>query len=300
MNEADAFNNIVEERIEGGFVPDLQNTEENPYFYNNVWRYPMAAQLHFGGVIEFICRNKVPGRILEIGCGSGFISLELARLGCNVFGIDISEKSIKAAKQTARGNSNSGNLFYKVSSLEETPELIEFDNLVFVGAMHHLQNLDKVIEKCEKLLAPNGRIIVVEPARENLGIEEALVMVLIRTILNIQDKWYSKESTPFNQKTLEKRLEVTLQELQEGRDLDEGEQSPNDGENSGQDIQDMLELTFKQVDYKDKTSLFSRLAGGIRGERAGELIKFLHAWDKQAVFSGLLASDGFMWAGEVS
>lgn len=41
-------------------------------------------------------------RILDAGCGTGNFSLGLARLGCSVTGIDISEKMLAFAREKAQ------------------------------------------------------------------------------------------------------------------------------------------------------------------------------------------------------
>ena len=64
-------------------------------------------------------KYSYPGaRILDVGCGSGYISLELARSGYHVTGIDISSKVIDVAKKTLETNpfkDGFGSLKYHVS-----------------------------------------------------------------------------------------------------------------------------------------------------------------------------------------
>ena len=42
------------------------------------------------------------GSVLEIGCGSGIISIHLAKKGNSVTSVDINPKSVKAAKYNAQ------------------------------------------------------------------------------------------------------------------------------------------------------------------------------------------------------
>jgi ubiquinone/menaquinone biosynthesis C-methylase UbiE len=53
---------------------------------------------------RFLVFNEVPrsGRLLEIGCGAGNVSIELAKLGYEVTGTDFSESAIAWAKDNAK------------------------------------------------------------------------------------------------------------------------------------------------------------------------------------------------------
>lgn len=50
----------------------------------------------------FIRLGKIPRRILDVGCGTGRLSIALSKRGYNVTGIDIAEKALDLAKKKAR------------------------------------------------------------------------------------------------------------------------------------------------------------------------------------------------------
>ena len=66
------------------------------------WRQPYLAELTYGEMFRLINRlvsgNKL--RILEVGCGRGYLSLELARRGHDLLGIDVNEETIRIAYRT--------------------------------------------------------------------------------------------------------------------------------------------------------------------------------------------------------
>ena len=66
-------------------------------------------KLYLGNEIRYLISkiNKFshPGAsVLEIGCGPGYVSLETARAGYHVTGIDISQKAIEVARKTLESN----------------------------------------------------------------------------------------------------------------------------------------------------------------------------------------------------
>ena len=69
-----------------GFVPDLQNLTFNPFFYKSFWRDPYFTKLYMGNICNhFIKKLKKyccsDSKILDLGCGAGYLALEFAREG---------------------------------------------------------------------------------------------------------------------------------------------------------------------------------------------------------------------------
>ena len=93
-------------------------------------------------------------KILDIGCGGGLISEPMARLGAKVTGIDASEKNI----QVARIHSKESNLeiSYLNSSPEKLKEREEFDIILNLEIVEHVEDVKLYINSCNKLLKKNG------------------------------------------------------------------------------------------------------------------------------------------------
>ena len=93
-------------------------------------------------------------KILDIGCGGGLISEPMARLGANVTGIDASEKNIKIAKLHSKKNG------LKINYLNNSPENLsyfeEFDIILNLEIIEHVDNVNLYIKSCYKLLKKNG------------------------------------------------------------------------------------------------------------------------------------------------
>lgn len=93
-------------------------------------------------------------KILDIGCGGGLISEPMTRLGADVTGIDASAKNIEIAKLHAKKNN------LKINYLNTEPEKLnlknEFDIILNLEVVEHVENLNLYLESCQKLLKPKG------------------------------------------------------------------------------------------------------------------------------------------------
>ena len=92
--------------------------------------------------------------ILDIGCGGGLISEPMSRLGGKVTGIDASEKNINIAKLHSKKNNLKIN--YINSSPENLNNFNEFDIILNLEIVEHVDNVNLYIKSCHKLLKKNG------------------------------------------------------------------------------------------------------------------------------------------------
>src|SRR5213593_1276424 len=84
------------------FTPDLRRLKSWPSMGDSPWRQPYLSDMTFGElhrlVDEFVISQGLS--ILDVGCGWGYLSLELAREGHDVQGIDSSKEMIEVARRT--------------------------------------------------------------------------------------------------------------------------------------------------------------------------------------------------------
>ena len=105
--------------------------------------------------------NKFPLKnikILDIGCGGGLLSEPMCRLGAKVTGIDASEKNINVAKLHAKNNNL--NINYICSSPEKLKNEMNFDVILNMEIVEHVENINIFLESCTKLLKKNGIMFV--------------------------------------------------------------------------------------------------------------------------------------------
>lgn len=94
-------------------------------------------------------------KVLDSGCGEGYVSRELARRGHKVVGIDASKYIIKSAKEAAIGNDDyiRGNV-YQMPFCDES-----FDCVVSNFLLVELDEPENFIKEVRRILKSNGRFI---------------------------------------------------------------------------------------------------------------------------------------------
>lgn len=109
-----------------------------------------ARLRHFDKLVEWHDRH-----ILDLGCAGGFMSEAMANKGALVTGIDPSAKAIAVARQHAQENGLS--ISYDIGVGEALPYVAEnFDIVLCVDVLEHVDDLDVVIREVSRVLRPGG------------------------------------------------------------------------------------------------------------------------------------------------
>lgn len=152
---------------------------------------PLVHELWRGEFLDSVLSTarSSGSRVLELGCSTGWLSLDLARTGMNVTAIDISEKSIEIAKQyLATYNPLSpgvGSIDYQVQDLNTIvlPKEV-YDCIISFSTFHHIPEIERLILECHKALHPGGLLIVTDHLREGRRNEilNAIIALLLLPI----------------------------------------------------------------------------------------------------------------------
>jgi len=95
--------------------------------------------------------------IMDIGCGSGEINLELAKLGYTGEGIDISKTMIDLSKKKLKGYPE---WKFEVGSILDYNFEKKYDLVIASGLIEYFKNEDIVLKKLSEILKPNGILII--------------------------------------------------------------------------------------------------------------------------------------------
>ena len=104
-----------------------------------------------------------PARVLDRGCGTGWLSYFLARRGYEVVGTDVSAEAIRLAKSAAYPGSPTPQ--FLVDDSEAATFNAEFDAVVFFDSLHHATDERVALASAFRALRPGGVCIALEPGR---------------------------------------------------------------------------------------------------------------------------------------
>ena len=146
------INNEVYDRMANSWWDDDNcGTLSTLRYFGNQARFQ-----YFNSILSNLPRSNTPDmKVLEIGCGGGFLSEKFAYNGFQVTGIDPSKESIICAQKHARDNNL--DIDYLNGYGENLPfESNSFSIIVCCDVLEHVSDLKKVIEEISRVLAPGG------------------------------------------------------------------------------------------------------------------------------------------------
>jgi 2-polyprenyl-6-hydroxyphenyl methylase/3-demethylubiquinone-9 3-methyltransferase len=119
---------------------------------------------YFRDVLARLGREQAGLRVLDIGCGGGFLAEQFAALGCQVTGVDPSPVSIGAARTHAAGRDLS--IDYRVGAGEDLPVPdAAFAVACCCDVLEHVDDVDRVIAETSRALMPGGLFLFDTPNR---------------------------------------------------------------------------------------------------------------------------------------
>jgi 2-polyprenyl-3-methyl-5-hydroxy-6-metoxy-1,4-benzoquinol methylase len=138
------------------------------------------AQAPTALVKRILTISYLKGRvILDAGCGSGWLSIEIARRGFEVFAIDLSKKQLEQAKLLSKAEQI--NLTLIRASLSHMPfGTAMFDSIVSSDVIEHIPLLSVALEELSRVLRSEGNLCITTP--NGYGFYEILYNYILRDI----------------------------------------------------------------------------------------------------------------------
>ena len=104
---------------------------------------------------DHVASNWMGLKVLDLGCGGGYMSEALARRGARVIGVDPSITSLEAAQKHAQ--SQGLDIVYREGIGENIPiDTHSVDRVICVDVLEHVQDMEKVLSEIQRVLCPHG------------------------------------------------------------------------------------------------------------------------------------------------
>jgi 2-polyprenyl-3-methyl-5-hydroxy-6-metoxy-1,4-benzoquinol methylase len=108
-----------------------------------------------------------PSRVLDIGCGTGGLSLHLLKEGFEVTAQDVSPEMVERCKLFLEQEGFPG-APVRQAGVEELSEQNHFDSVVALDVIEHIEDDHRAVKQMYKALKPGGRLVLSVPALQYL------------------------------------------------------------------------------------------------------------------------------------
>jgi len=119
---------------------DLYNSK-----HDFVWKY--------GSDVVSLLAPQAGERILDVGCGTGHLTAQIAELGAQVTGVDRSAEMVGAARQAYP------HLKFEIADARDLPFREEFDAVFSNATLHWVPEAEEALRSIREALRPGGRFV---------------------------------------------------------------------------------------------------------------------------------------------
>jgi ArsR family transcriptional regulator len=179
-----------DEHGDGARLTELLERREDRHTLNEKLLEPGQSWMLWANALSSLLP---PLDVVDFGCGTGVLSVELARWARRVTAIDRSPQALEAARVRAK-REGLPNINFVEADLHSLPKSVGGKDLVVISqSLHHVEQPERVLEGAARMLKPGGRVVVLElmPHQEewvkprlghhHLGFEPATLVAAMAT-----------------------------------------------------------------------------------------------------------------------
>ena len=131
-----------------------------------------AERAAWDRVFDLILAGESGLDALDAGCGTGFLSFELAARGHRVIGIDFAPAMLAEARRKAAGRG--GSVRFEEADAERLPFAAgSFDLVISRHVLWTLPHPEAAIDEWVRVLRPGGRLVVIDGQSDTVAARRA-------------------------------------------------------------------------------------------------------------------------------
>ena len=132
--------------------PNYDDFEDYASLYdkgiNNIFTKRLDEEIGYGS------------KVLELGCGTGQLSLFLSRCNREIYSVDISNSSLKLGEDFRKSNNIENTFFMKMDVFDLKFKKNNFDFVISNGVLHHTKDAKRAFKSLVEVTKPGGIIVI--------------------------------------------------------------------------------------------------------------------------------------------
>jgi SAM-dependent methyltransferase len=150
------------------------NFDRAAVFYDATRALPAGVAERIGEAIARLVGAGPSTRFLEVGVGTGRITLPLARAGYRCHGVDLSAAMLDALRQKLAVTPSAGRVWVGQADAMALPfRSGTFDVVLLVHLLHLVDDAQRALGEIRRVLSPGGRVLI--SASQSLVRDEATI-----------------------------------------------------------------------------------------------------------------------------
>lgn len=162
--------------MSGSVTPGAWDAARYQDKHSFVWR--------FGASLLELLDPQRGERILDVGCGTGQLTAEIARYGAQVVGLDSSVDMLSDARK------NFPELAFVLGDASQFDFPEPFDAVFSNAVLHWVKNADGAVASIARALRPGGRFVAEFGGKGNIATVQAALRTVLGSSADEQSPWY--------------------------------------------------------------------------------------------------------------